>query len=195
MIKRILTSLYFWLAVLPVGVAFSAFVSQQINNGTGTPYQYQMVAGGSGGSQASTGATCDVTNPQICAPVDANGEHAVPSASTTGGATPTHILSATSTNATSIKGSAGTLYSLFAVNTSPNVYYVKLYDTSTTPTCSTQAVVHTYPVPPSNGGFTNPIPTVGMAFLNGLGLCMTLNQADNDNTNSGTGVTIDLDFK
>ena len=85
---------------------------------------------------------------------------------------------------------------MVVVSTAATVPYIKLYDTSTAPTCNTQAVVQTYPVPTGSngGGFVLPLP-VGISFTNGIGLCMTGGSADNDNSNGPAGVAISYGFK
>jgi hypothetical protein len=80
-------------------------------------------------------------------------------ATTTGGCTPYHLSGGTaaSTNATVIKSSAGNLCRLTVINdgtgSSTVVYYIKLYDTGTTPTCSSATgLKHVYPIPVSAFG-------------------------------------------
>lgn len=99
------------------------------------------------------------------------------------GCTPTHLLSAATTNSTSVKGSAGQLYNVVVTNTNASPRYLKFYDTASAPTCNSSTVVQTYVIPgnSSGGGMVVPIP-VGMAFINGIGFCITGAIADNDNT-------------
>lgn len=112
------------------------------------------------------------------------------------GATPVHYLSAASTNSTNVKASAGTVLSLTAINTTATIYYLKLYDKATAPTCNTDVPVHTLPVPASAtaAGLTvNPF--LGLNFSSGIGFCLTGGIADNDNANAATGVAINLGYK
>lgn len=118
-----------------------------------------------------------------------------PQASTTGGCTPAKTLSAASTNATSVKGSAGTLCKMVTINTTATLYYLKTYNTSSAPTCNSDTVVATYPIPPSNGGVAVPIGPFGEAYTTGIGFCLTAGIADNDNANAATGVAISYSFK
>jgi len=121
----------------------------------------------------------------------------LPVLGTTGGATPGKTLSAASTNATVIKASAGTLYSLTAINTTATIYYLKLYNVASGPTCNSDTVVHTIPIPASiaGAGVSNLIPTVGLNFTTGIAFCLTGALADNDNTNAATGVAINYGYK
>jgi hypothetical protein len=118
------------------------------------------------------------------------------SGATSGGATPAHYLSAASTNATNVKASAGNVYALAVINTTATLYYLKLYDKATAPTCNSDAVLQTYPVPASTAGagFVLPL-NVGMSFSAGIGFCLTGGLADNDNTNAATGVAINFVYK
>ncbi len=119
-----------------------------------------------------------------------------PAAATTGGASMSHLLSAASTNSTSVKGSAGTLYAISAINTTATVYYLKFYDKASAPTCNSDTVLMTLPVPSSTSGAGLILaPAVGFSFSAGIGLCLTGAAADNDNTNAATGVTISLGYK
>jgi hypothetical protein len=109
-----------------------------------------------------------------------------PSASTTGGASSFHLIAANSTNATVVKASAGTLYSLQLGGIGAAPAYVKFYDKATTPTCNSDTVVATYIIPAAataaNGAGSNIVLPVGRAFTAGIGFCVTGGIADNDNT-------------
>lgn len=95
-----------------------------------------------------------------------------------GGATPYRLISAASTNATSVKASAGQIYSIAAMNTNAAVRYLKLYNLASAPTVGTSTPVQVYALPPS-GGVTLSLP-VGMAFSTGIALATTTGAADTD---------------
>lgn len=146
----------------------------------------------------SAGAPITTANPfpvQLQAGTGAAGTFSA-TAATSGGATPVKFNSAASTNSTSVKGSAGQIYALTIINTTATLYYLKLYDKASAPTCNSDTVLQVYPVPASTtgAGFVMPIP-VGMAFTLGIGLCLTGALADNDNTNAATGVAINVVYK
>lgn len=101
-----------------------------------------------------------------------------PVAHTAGGATPYRLVSAASTNATSVKASAGHIYSITAMNTNAAVRYLKLYNLATAPTVGTSTPVQVYALPPS-GGLTLSFP-VGMAFSTGIALATTTGAPDTD---------------
>lgn len=118
-------------------------------------------------------------------------------AGTTGGCTLGKTLSAASTNATSVKGSAGTLCSLTVINTTATLYYLKFYDKATAATCNSDTVLQTIPVPASlsGAGVAVPVGPYGWAFPTGITFCLTGALADNDNTNAATGVAINYSYK
>lgn len=63
------------------------------------------------------------------------------------------ILSTASTNATNCKGSAGNFYGVQVINTTATLYYLRLYNASGTPTCSSATgFIRTIPVPASTSG-------------------------------------------
>jgi hypothetical protein len=101
---------------------------------------------------------------------------------TTGGATPGRLISAASTNATSIKASAGTLYSLSITNVNAAICYVKLYNKASAPTVGTDTPVLVYGVPgnAAGAGHAVPVPTCGIAFSTGIALAITTGAADSD---------------
>lgn len=105
-----------------------------------------------------------------------------PIASTSGGCTPGKLISAASTNSTSVSGTTTQLYSLQVINFNAAARYLKLYSKATAPTVGTDVPLQTLAIPPNSttgGGFILPIP-VGMEFPLGLGLALTTGSADAD---------------
>jgi hypothetical protein len=105
-----------------------------------------------------------------------------PTAAATGGATPGKLISAANTNATSVKGSAGTLYMLVAMNVNAAARYLKLYNKATAPTVGTDTPVLTLMIPgnTAGAGVVVPIPSQGIAFGTGIALALTTAAADSD---------------
>lgn len=103
-------------------------------------------------------------------------------ATATGGYTPSHLISGASTNATSVKGSAGTIGYLTASNINASPRYLKIYNKATAPTVGTDVPVHTFLIPgnASGAGTNIPIPSEGIALGTGIGLALTTGVADND---------------
>jgi hypothetical protein len=102
---------------------------------------------------------------------------------TSGGLTPYHLIAAGTTNATSVKGSAGQLYAYYLSNVSASPRYVKFFDKASAPTLGTDTPVLTLMLPGNSAGSgaNNAIPN-GIAFANGIAIAITANAADNDNT-------------
>jgi hypothetical protein len=113
-------------------------------------------------------------------------------------AVPYHFLSLASTNSTLVVAGFHQIDSILVVNTTTSIYYLKLYDKATAPTCNTDAVVYMVPVPfgasNAGGGAFLPFPS-SLRFGNGIGFCLTGAIADNDNTNAATGIAISMGVK
>lgn len=105
----------------------------------------------------------------------------VPEAHTAGGATPYKLISAASTNATSVKASAGQIYSIVVMNLNASQRYLKLYNKASSPTVGTDTPVQVYMIPgaAAGAGFTLSIP-VGMQFDTGIAFALTTGIADSD---------------
>jgi len=122
-------------------------------------------------------------------------------ATATGGATSYGLQSAASTNSTNVKNAAGTLYGLNLINTTTTIYYLRMYDSSSAPTCSSATnFSRTWPIPPASasggaGGVAAKLPEMGVAFANGISFCLTGGPSSTDNTNAATGVFVNLDYK
>lgn len=131
-----------------------------------------------------------------CLGSPARAQQIYPTANPVGGGTPFHYLSTASTNA-NLVGSSGqhNLYMISVINTTTTVYYLKLYDVASAPTCNSSAVVQTFAIPfgasNAGGGAVISIP-LGIQFANGLGFCITGGSADSDNSNAATGITLSL---
>lgn len=101
-------------------------------------------------------------------------------AHTAGGATPYKLVSAATTNATSVKASAGTVYMITASNVNAAVRYLKLYNKASAPTVGTDTPVFTFAIPGNTAGAgTNiPIPNVGVNFSTGIAFALTTEATD-----------------
>lgn len=91
------------------------------------------------------------------------------------------LISAASTNATSLKASAGTLYMLYAVNLNAAVRYLKFYNKASAPTVGTDTPVATFPIPASatGAGFALDFGP-GFDFSTGIAYATTTGVADGD---------------
>lgn len=114
----------------------------------------------------------------------------IPTAGTTAGATPFYYISGASNNSTNKKASAGTLYSVTVINNTATEKFIRFYDTSSGPTCSSNTgVVYYTPIPANSttgAGIAIAFP-VGAAFSTGISWCITGAAGDSDNTSTAAG--------
>lgn len=111
-----------------------------------------------------------------------------------------NILSAASTNSTSCKGSAGNFYGYEIFNTTTTIYYLRLYNTSAAPTCSSATgFIRSIPIPPAgasgqaDGTVSNQMFPVN--YGTGIGYCITGGSSSTDNTNAAVGIFGEIRFK
>lgn len=101
-------------------------------------------------------------------------------ANTAGGWTPSKKISAATTNATSLKASAGQIGELYGTNNAGTWAYLKLYDKASAPTVGTDVPVHVIGLPPNSGGQLA-VPA-GLQFATGIAYAITGGIADADTT-------------
>lgn len=94
------------------------------------------------------------------------------SSATTGGLTTHTLISAATTNATSVKGSAGTVYSIQASNTGAAVAFLKIFNKATAPTVGTDTAVKTL-ILPAGGGTNVSFADIGIALGTGIAYSVT----------------------
>ncbi len=114
-------------------------------------------------------------------------------AATTGGSTPSHTISANTTNATSTKGSAGQIYGFCISNANAAARYFKLYNKATAPTVGSDTPVMTVQIPASST-VARAFP-VGLAFSTGIAWAVTTGITNADTGAVGTSdLSIDIDW-
>lgn len=159
------------------------------NTANTTAWLVNIVQGGNTAAVTSNG-TLKITN------YDSSGnEIVVPTAGLT-----SYTAAGASTNATSVKGSAGTVYGYSLTNTTTTIYYLRMYNTSSAPTCnSATGYVATIPIPPAaaagGAGGREITKNIGQAFTTGVGFCVTGGASSTDNTNAATGVFVEILYK
>ena len=92
------------------------------------------------------------------------------------------LLSAATTNATSVKGSAGNIFGWSIQNTNAAARYVKLYNKASAPTVGTDTPVITLLIPGGSAGAGNNLSTTNISFTTGIAFATTVNPADADTT-------------
>jgi len=140
---------------------------------TGASTSAKQPALGTAGSPSS-----DVITVQGASGVTALPTTQTPSSS--GGCTPARVIAAASTNATSVKASAGQVYGWALFNQAAYDVFVKLYNKASAPTVGTDTPVMTLKVP-AGGGVVEDIGS-GIAFGTGIALAITKLIADSDTT-------------
>jgi hypothetical protein len=119
----------------------------------------------------------------------------VPAAS--GGLTASKLISAASTNATSVKASAGQLYNVQAFNTNAAARFLKIYNKASAPTVGTDTPVAVYLLPGASAGAGCVIEiSNGLALGSGLAFALTTGIADSDTGAVGANeVVVNLQYK
>jgi hypothetical protein len=153
------------------------------------------------GVRAETTTPTAVTDGQQVAPMaTVSGQvFTVPGADANGiGATSgCALVSAASTNATNCKASAGNFYGFRVVNTTATLYYLRMYNLASAPTCSSATGwVESIPIPASTSGAgIVAINLHGENYTTGISYCFTGGASSTDNTNAATGVYGRLFYK
>jgi len=116
---------------------------------------------------------------------------------TSGGLSRSSVVLANSTNATSVKASAGQVYSIQVFNNSTNIAYLKFYDKASAPTCNSDTVVWNVLIPASANGAGAVVPIdVGLTFTTGIAYCVTGGIAASDNTAvAATSFIVNVGYK
>lgn len=162
-----------------------------VNQGT-SPW---IVAGGGTAGSAATGVVTIqgiASMTKLLVTPDA-GSTVTPVPATSGGCSIGHLVSAGSTNATSVKASAGQVYGWTVYNNAAYPIYLKFYNTAGTPTAGT-GVVKTVGVQAGMQlTYSQPL---GIAFSTGIGITITKGIADNDATAVlANDCVIDVEYK
>lgn len=116
----------------------------------------------------------------------------------TGGATPYKLISAATTNATSVKASAGTLYGIQVFNLNAAARYLKLYDKASAPTVGTDTPVKVLMIPgnTAGAGVVVPVATCGLIFSSGIAFALTTGITDADTgAVAASEIVVNLDYK
>jgi hypothetical protein len=99
---------------------------------------------------------------------------------TANGATASRVNAAATTNATSLKATAGQLYTIDVFNAAAYNVFLKLYNKASAPTVGTDTPVMTIPIQ-AGGGYSKTWP-MGLPFSTGIAYAITKLQPDTDTT-------------
>ena len=110
--------------------------------------------------------------------------------------TPFHLVSAASNNATSVKASAGKVFTVAGYNNTATIAYLKLYNKASAPTPASDTPVQTYLIPANtNGAGFNFSVTNGLSFATGIALAIVGGIGDSDNTSvAANAFVIDIGY-
>ena len=116
---------------------------------------------------------------------------------TSGGTPVCYLAAAASTNATNCKNAAGQVYLYHLENTTSTLYYLRMYNLTTAPTCSSATgYVESIPIPASSTGAGVVVPQyTGEPFGTGVSFCVTGGSSSTDNTNAAVGVFVRILYK
>ena len=108
-----------------------------------------------------------------------------------------YLTSAASTNSTLIKGRSGQVVGIYAVNTTSTLYYLRMYNLASAPTCSSATgFVETIPLAHGTGtGAGISRPQAPQAYSTGIGFCLTGGGSSTDNTNAAAGVYLTVLYR
>jgi hypothetical protein len=147
-----------------------------------------------GGSAATIGSVTQGTDPWNVSVATLPG----PSSASGDAISGCYLVSTATTNATNCKASAGNFFGVRAVNTTSTIYYLRLYNLATAPTCSSATgFIESIPIPHNTGtggGIVAPelLPT---QYTTGIGFCLTGGGSSTDNTAAATGVYLKIGYK
>lgn len=108
-----------------------------------------------------------------------------------------YIISAASTNSNLCKNAAGNIYGFRIVNTTATLYYLRLYNSSSAPTCSSATgFIESIPIPASatGAGFVEQS-DIPIGYTTGIGYCLTGGSSSTDNTNAAVGIFGAIKYK
>jgi hypothetical protein len=111
--------------------------------------------------------------------------------------TPYKLVSAASTNATSLKGSAGVIYGIQLTNVNASPRYLKLYNKASAPTVGTDTPVKTLIIPgnTTGAGSNVPISVRGINFSTGIAFALTTESADTGTTGvAANEIVVNIDY-
>lgn len=108
-----------------------------------------------------------------------------------------YLTSAASTNSTNCKASAGNVYGIYVINTTTTNYFLRMYNASSAPTCSSATgFIETIPAlgAAANGGGISRM-QMAQGYSTGISFCLTGGGSSTDNTNAATGVYVTILYK
>lgn len=163
-------------ASLPLPTGASTAAKQPALGTAGTPSADVLTVQGAASMTALKVDPSGVTSPvSIAATVKTT-----QTPTTSGGYSVSRLLSAATTNATSVKASAGQVYGFYLFNSAAYTVFLKLYNKASAPTVGTDTPFMTIPVPAGGGAVADW--DSGIALGTGIAFAITKLVADADTT-------------
>jgi hypothetical protein len=115
---------------------------------------------------------------------------------TSGGLSMSKTVSAGTTNATSVKASAGQVYAIQVFNTNAAARYLKLYNKASAPTVGSDTPVKTITIPGNTAGAgAVMVWAQGLAFGTGIAFALTTGVADSNSTAvAADEIVVNIDY-
>jgi len=134
-------------------------------------------------SAQTLAAVTDITNPVAVTNAGTFAVQSQPTPVATGGLTIERLIGAATTNATSVKASAGQVYGAYVSNVNASPVFLKLYNKASAPTVGTDTPVMTLLIPGNASGVAGAFEfSMGIAFATGIAFAITGLVADADTT-------------
>lgn len=112
------------------------------------------------------------------------------------GAAPNVIILGASTNCSSIKTTPGILFKIAgSAGSASTANFVRLFDIATTPSASVNTPVMIIQMPAFGTPLPNTIASVGEAFANGIGICVTGTATATSQTSAVSGGVVNYSYK
>lgn len=167
------------------GVAFGYKESNDSGQITG---QVSLAAGAAAIGTVALGAgAAAIGSVTLASTTTTSNTGITPSATVGGFATFQKLISAATTNATSVKASAGTIGEVYAFNTSASTKFLKIYNKASAPVVGTDIPVFTIAIAPSAECQFRVSDIGGLRLATGIAYAITGAAADADATAVGAG--------
>lgn len=184
------------LSTTPVAVTGTLTGTNSLTPGTGTANCGKAEDQASADGDVTCGAlfiqqpvpanTAGATGDYVYGQMNAGGLWVSPLPQIANGLTNARVHAAATTNATSVKGTAGQLYAFHLCSGTANNKYLKLYNKATAPTVGTDTPVATITIP-GNGCAPEFTTTLGVVYGTGLAYAITGAETDADTTAVAAG--------
>lgn len=155
-----------------------------------------LLVDASGAPLLVSGRAVGGAKPVDVAILDAAGNQITSFGGSPSAATPLKLISAATTNPTSVKGSPGTLYGVQVTNVAAAIRYLKFYDTASAPTVGTDVPVKIIGIPGNAAGAGAMVAfPVGVKFLTGIAFALTTGITDADTGAVGANeIALSVDY-